>query len=72
MKKADIDNNKYYIGSNSVFNRGTSGWGHRTLEGAITHAQSMIQLENKDEVFIVKIVKVVKRKAAPIEVIDVR
>lgn len=67
-----IAKNKFYIGSKSVFNRGQHGWGHRTIDGALTHAKGMIELEKEEEVFIVKIVKVIRRKTAPVEVIDVK
>lgn len=61
-------NNKFYVGSNSVFDR---NWGKRTLPEAIKQAQNVMEAQGQDEVFIVKIVKVVRRKQAPIEVIDV-
>jgi hypothetical protein len=70
INSKDIANNRFYVGSNSVLER---KWGHRTLEGAIVHAKGMIQLEGRhEEVFIVKIIKVVRRKTAPVEVIDVK
>jgi hypothetical protein len=70
MANADKYNrNKFYIGSNSVFDR---NWGHRTLNEAINHAKVIMDNDNKDEIFIVKIVKVVRRKSAPIEVVDVK
>lgn len=73
MTNKQIQDNKFYIGSNSVFTReNNKGWGHKTIDGAIIHARSMIQLEGKDEVFIVKIVKVVTREKAPVKVVDVK
>lgn len=65
--KEQLEKNKFYIGSNSIFTRG-NGWGHSNIEAAIEHAQSMLsEKEGTDAVFIVQIVKVVKRK--PINVI---
>jgi hypothetical protein len=59
--------NKFYVGADSVFAR---NWGHPTLEKAIEHASTL--LNGRNEVFIVKIVKVVRKKVAPIEVVDVK
>ena len=56
--------NKFYVGSNSVFDR---NWGHGTENAAINHARKLLDEQNKDEIFIVKIVKVVKRRVAPVE-----
>lgn len=61
--------NKFYVGSNSVMNK---DWGHPTLNKAIEHAKELMEKQNSDEIFIVKIVKVVRRKETPIEVIDVK
>jgi hypothetical protein len=64
--KEQIEQNKFYIGSNTIFQK-SGGWGHPNVEDAVRHAQQMLQMdESKTEVFIVEIVRVVRRK--PIEV----
>jgi len=68
VKQDQYKRNKFYIGSDSIFGR---NWGRRTLPEAIKHAQELMEEQDKEEVFIVKIVKVVRRKRAPIEVVDV-
>jgi len=66
-KKYEV--NKFYIGSNSVFDR---QWGHPTLTKAVDHARGLMEAQSKDEIFIVKIVRVVRRKTAPVEVIEIK
>lgn len=67
MKKYEM--NKFYVGSDSIFGR---NWGHPTLTKAIIHAKALLENENKDEIFIVQIVKVVKKQSAPVEIIAVK
>ena len=61
--------NKYYIGSNSIFGR---DWGHPTLTGATVHATKLMEADGLEETFIVKIVRVVRKKVAPVEVIEIK
>lgn len=68
VKENRYKNNRFYVGSDSVFDR---GWGKKTLNEAIKQAQEVMENQGRDEVFIVKIIKVVRRKQAPIEVLDV-
>jgi len=73
--------NQFYIGSNSVLQvknrmRGSASnygtWGHPTIDLAIRHAQQLLNDEpDKDSVFIVQIIKVVKRQSSPIVVEDI-
>lgn len=64
--------NRFYIGSDSVFNG--RNWGHKTLPEAIAHAEKLITGRDpygndaKEEVFIVQIVRVVRKKKIPIEI----
>lgn len=66
-----IKNNKYYVGANSVFIR---DWGHSTLNAASVHAAELLDSDEREEVFIVKIVRVIRKKKikSPVEIYDVR
>ena len=68
-KDKKYEANKYYVGSNSIFSR---GWGHPTETKAIQHAKELLDEQNQDEIFIVKIVKVVKRRVAPVEIVNIK
>jgi len=59
--------NKFYIGSNAVLDK---DWGSPTLEHAIGLAKDRVA-KTDCEVFVVKIIKVVRRARPPIDVIDV-
>lgn len=69
ITKQAVQNNKFYIGANSVFDR---NWGHKTPEAAIQHARKLMESQGGDEYFVVKIIKVVRRAVAPIKVEDIR
>lgn len=72
IKREQLEANKFYIGSNSIFSRGNKGWGHPTEAEAVEHAQRMLS-ENKEasEVFIVEIIKVVRRKPIDVDIEEV-
>lgn len=69
--------NKYYVGSDKVFNSKTYGpypgsWAKDSMAEAIAHARKILTNEpERDEVFIVKIVAVVRKPDIPIIVEDV-
>jgi hypothetical protein len=66
--KEQIAQNKFYIGSNSIFSK-SGGWGHPTIEECTRHAQQMLQMnESLQEVFVVEIVQVVRRKPLEVDV----
>lgn len=68
ITKEMIANNRFYIGSDQVFNKPSGGWGHPTIEEAQAQAQEMLRTrEDLEQVFIVEIKSVVRRK--PIEVV---
>lgn len=68
--KEKIKANRFYVGSRSTLER---NWGHAKLEGAVGHATKMIEEERlEEEYFIVKIIKVVRRKKQPVVVEDVK
>lgn len=82
ITKDDIKGNRFYIGSRGVFNRARGpasspgagqkiGWGHATLVEAIDHAKKVLEANDDEEQFIVKIVRVVRRKPTPIVVEEV-
>lgn len=64
-----VKNNKFYVGSNTIFER---GWGHATVEKAISHAQDLMEEQGLDETFIVQIVRVVAKQKTPVKVTTVR
>lgn len=62
-----LNENKFYVGSNQVL---SNNWGHATVEEALNRAENLINEKTK-EVFIVKIIKVVRKRREPVEVVDV-
>lgn len=56
----------FYIGSNAL----SADWTHADLKTAVAHATELVndRTNNQDTVFIVKVVKVVSREAAPVTV----
>ena len=72
IKKQQLEDNKFYIGSNSIFQRGGKGWGHPTEAEAVEHAQRMLSEQpGTGEVFIVEIIKVVRRKPIDVDIEEV-
>lgn len=65
-----VQDNKFYVGSTSIFNRNAEGWGHPTLEEAIEHATALAQ-ENESDQFVVQIVRVIRLQKAPVKVEEV-
>lgn len=59
-----IRDNKYYVGSRQALRK---SWGHGELDDAIKHATELLE-KTGDEQFVVKIVRVVRRKKQPVEV----
>lgn len=60
-KKMPENLQAFYVGSNNL----TADWTRATLKEAIEHGNSLVEKSGYDEVFIVKIVKVVRRKTVP-------
>lgn len=75
ITKERLKKNKFYVGSIKALR---DNWGHATLADATKHATEMIQNrpnfgpETDEPKFIVKIVRVVRKKAAPVVVEDVK
>lgn len=67
INKNLLKKNKFYVGSNSIFERNL---GHETLEEAIEHAADLMK-EDEDDKFIVQIVKIVRSERRPVKVEDV-
>lgn len=65
MNNKKYQMNKFYVGSNSVFNR---DWGHSTLNKAIEHARELMNEKDMEEVFVVQIIRVIKREKSPIKI----
>lgn len=63
---SSYDRNRYYVGHPSVLDR---NWGHATLGDAINHADEVMAEQERDEVFIVQIIRIVRRRRAPVEVV---
>ena len=69
LNKKKLEDNKFYIGSTSIFNK---GWGHPTEVEAVEHAQRMLSEQPETgEVFIVEIIKVVRRKPIDVDIEEV-
>jgi hypothetical protein len=64
-----ILDNEFYVGAHSALDR---SWGHRTLDAAIKHAERLLDEQDKDFAFVVQIVRVVRRKRVPVEVVKLR
>lgn len=60
-----IQRNKFYVGADSALER---NWGHPTLAKAVAHAEEVMDEQDRDAVFIVQIIRVVRRKRSPVEV----
>ena len=64
-----LRDNKFYIGSGSILDR---HWGHPALDEAIAHAQQMLtDKQGTDTIFIVEIVRVVRRKKIDVDIEEV-
>lgn len=62
---------KYYVAADRVFRPGDT-WAKANLEEAIEHARKLLEMEPLNNIkYIVKVVKVVKRKETPISVENV-
>lgn len=69
FNREQLEANKFYVGSNSIFTR---KWGHATEAEAVEHAQRMLsEDQSKSEVFIVEIIKVVRRKPVDVDIEEV-
>jgi hypothetical protein len=63
---------KFYVAADRVTSYGAD-WCHPTLEGAIKHAEKLLEQEPGTKAkYIVKIIKVVKRRNMPVIVEDVK
>lgn len=60
-----ITRNKFYVGAESALDR---NWGHPTLPKAIAHAEELMNEQDRDEMFVVQIIRVVRRRKMPVEV----
>lgn len=65
MAKDKIQRNKFYVGAHSVLNW---NWGHPTLPQALKHAEKLMDENGSEEVFVVQIIRVVRRRKATVEV----
>jgi len=66
QSRADkIKRNKFYVGAEGALDR---NWGHPTLPKAINHAEQLMDEQGRDEMFVVQIIRVVRRRKAPVEV----
>jgi len=64
--------NRFYVASDRIVEGGVNPqWRKPTLEAAVRHAQELMDSDDTDEKYIVQIVRVIRRKKAPIEVIKV-
>ena len=61
----DVAKNKFYVGSPKALQ---NNWGHRTLAKAVEHAEQVLDEQDMEETFVVQIVRVVRRRKAPVEV----
>lgn len=83
LDRAALKANRYYVGSRDAlalkerFGRNPGGatratWGHAKVEDAIAHAEELLESQDGQEQFIVKIIKVVRRKPTPVVVEDLK
>lgn len=69
--------NKFYVASDRISEPVSQGrndrWTRKTLAEATEHAQELLNKQpNKDIMLIVKIVRIVKRAKAPIQIQDIK
>lgn len=70
VTKEQVKKNRFYVGSPDALRR---GWGHESLQAATDHAADMIDKgQQGEEQFIVKIVRVVRKKKTPVTIEDVK
>lgn len=60
-----ITRNKFYVGSPRALD---NNWGHPTLAKAVRHAEEVMEEQSLEETFVVQIIRVVRRRKAPVEV----
>lgn len=75
-KKIKVSTGTYYVAaqhiSASIAANKPNTWTKHTLVEAVRHASEMLMTDHEvDAIAIVKIVKVVRRQATPVEVVDV-
>lgn len=63
-----IKRNKFYVGAESALER---NWGHPTLAKAVAHAEELMEEQDQEQVFVVQIIRVVRRRRMPAEVVKV-
>ena len=64
IKASDIMSNQFYVGHPRVFQ---DNWGHENIDAAVEHATRLTQETSQDH-FVVQIVRLVRRKVAPVQV----
>lgn len=68
VTKESVKRNKFYVGSKRAL---IDNWGHDTIAKAIEHGKGLLEENDGEEQFIVKIVRVVRRKPQPVIVEEV-
>ncbi len=69
QKQAEvIAANKFYVGSHRALD---NRWGHKTLPAAIKHAEQLMDEQEQEFMFVVEIVRVVRRRRLPAQVVKV-
>lgn len=63
-----IKANRFYVGHPRIFR---DNWGHPTIEEATQHAKDLLEDHDRQETFIVQIVRVVTRRPTPLVVKEV-
>lgn len=67
-KGKDLTDRRFYIGSKQIFPGGNNpDWAHATIADAEAHAQKMIEETGEDQ-FIVKIIRVVRKRPTPVDI----
>lgn len=69
FSKEAVKKNRFYVGSKRAIE---ANWGHDTLAKAVEHGKAQLETSDGDEQFIVKIVRVIRRKPQPVVVEEVR
>ena len=58
---------KFYVAAPAMIND-PRGWRHGTLKDAVEHGKRLIESQQQEEVLVVKVVRILRRRPAPIVV----
>lgn len=68
-----LPKNRFYVASGNVIDGNSNAqWKKATLNEATEHGKNLMERQDLDEVYIVKVVRVIRRAPAPVQVFDLK